>query len=256
MIPKVIHYCWFGRNPLPEDAKRCMASWRKYLPGYEIIEWNEDNFNVNAIPYTAQAYAAKKYAFVSDYARFKILYGNGGIYFDTDVELIKSLDGIIAAGSFMGIEKSLATTKGEGYIGVNAGLGLGAEKGLPIYKAFLDFYNNRNFIGETGTVVTIVTQLLMLQGLKNENEMQYVAGVKIYPAEYFCPMDSTTGIIKITPATVSIHHYTCSWIDHKSVKFRLYQFKKLLIKFFGEKSIMNIVAFLNFLKSKNLSLNK
>ena len=89
MIPKVIHYCWFGGNPLPESAQKCIASWRKFLPDYEIKEWNESNFDVNAIPYTAQAYAAKKYAFVSDYARFSILYDNGGLYFDTDVEVIR-----------------------------------------------------------------------------------------------------------------------------------------------------------------------
>lgn len=242
MIPKKIHYCWFGRNPLPEDALKCIASWRKYLPDYEIIEWNEDNFDVNAIPYTAQAYSAKKYAFVSDYARFKILYENGGLYFDTDVEVIRSLDHIIDNGAFMGIEKSLATTKGTGCIGVNAGLGLGAESGLPIYKRILDFYENRSFENETSTVVTNVTQLLMLEGLKNENEMQYVAGIRIYPAEYFCPMDSTTGIIDITSSTVSIHHYSCSWIDHKSINYRLYALKKRLIKIFGAKLIMKIAA--------------
>ena len=104
MIPKIIHYCWFGRNPLPELAQKCIASWKKYLPDYEIKEWNEDNFDVNIIPYTAEAYAAKKYAFVSDYARFWILYKYGGIYFDTDVEVIRPIDDIIAKGNFMGCE--------------------------------------------------------------------------------------------------------------------------------------------------------
>lgn len=244
MIPRKIHYCWFGRNPLPEDAKKCIKSWKKYLPNYEIIEWNEDNFDVNSIPYTRQAYEAKKYAFVSDYARFKILYVHGGIYFDTDVELIKSPDDIIARGPFMGIEKSLATSQGEGMIGVNAGLGLGAEAGMPIFKSILDFYNGRQFIGETGTVVTIVTQIFMLHGLRNENDMQLVEGVRIYPDEYFCPMDSTTGLLTITPSTVSIHHYSCSWIDHNSLGFRLYQLKKKLIKIFGVKLIMKISSLL------------
>ena len=104
MIPKVIHYCWFGGNPLPASAKKCIASWRKYLPDYEIKEWNESNFDVNIIPYTAEAYKAKKYAFVSDYARFWILYKYGGLYFDTDVEVIKNMDDIIAKGAFMGCE--------------------------------------------------------------------------------------------------------------------------------------------------------
>ena len=104
MIPKVIHYCWFGRNPLPKDAIICINSWKKNLPDFEIKEWNEDNFDVNMIPYTAEAYAAKKYAFVSDFARFWILYKHGGLYFDTDVEVIKPLDDIIARGNFMAYE--------------------------------------------------------------------------------------------------------------------------------------------------------
>ena len=117
MIPKKIHYCWFGRNPLPESALKCIESWRKYLPDYEIIEWNEDNFDVNSIPYTQQAYAARKYAFVSDYARFKILYEHGGLYFDTDVEVIKPMDDIVADGPFMGFE---IDSDGKSYCGATA----------------------------------------------------------------------------------------------------------------------------------------
>ena len=105
MIPKVIHYCWFGRNSLPPLAVKCLESWKRFFPDYEIKEWNEDNFDVNIISYTAEAYRVKKYAFVSDYARFWILYHYGGLYFDTDVEVIKSMDDIIAKGSFMGCEK-------------------------------------------------------------------------------------------------------------------------------------------------------
>ena len=125
MIPKIIHYCWFGRNPLPELARKCIASWRKYLPDYEIKEWNEDNFDVNIIPYTAEAYAQKKYAFVSDYARFWILYRYGGIYFDTDVEVIRPLDDIIARGCFMGFETDPAPKQNGVDACVNPGLGLG-----------------------------------------------------------------------------------------------------------------------------------
>ena len=113
MIPKIIHYCWFGRNPLPELALKCIASWKKYMPDYEIKEWNEDNFDVNIIPYTAEAYAQKKYAFVSDYARFWILYRYGGIYFDTDVEVIRPIDDIIARGNFMGFETDPNPKKGD-----------------------------------------------------------------------------------------------------------------------------------------------
>ena len=139
MIPKTIHYCWFGRNPLPELAKKCIASWRRCLPDYEIKEWNEDIFDVNIIPYTQQAYEAKKYAFVSDYARFWILYHYGGLYFDTDVEVIKPFDDIVERGPFMGFE--LDSINGATTIGVAPGLGLGVTPGLDLYKMLLEKYS-------------------------------------------------------------------------------------------------------------------
>lgn len=153
MIPKVIHYCWFGRNPLPKDAIICINSWKKNLPDFEIKEWNEDNFDVNMIPYTAEAYAAKKYAFVSDFARFWILYKHGGLYFDTDVEVIKPLDDIIARGNFMayecpspeagGMEKSIAP-----------GLGLGVNPGLGLLKDLIDTYSNMHYMVDGKLVST------------------------------------------------------------------------------------------------------
>ena len=128
MIPKVIHYCWFGHNPLPNMAVRCIESWRKYLPDYEIKEWNEDNFDVNMVPYTQEAYAEKKYAFVSDYARFWIIYNFGGLYFDTDVEIIKPLDEVVGKGPFMGCEQDYMPTENGTIVrgtgaAVNPGLG-------------------------------------------------------------------------------------------------------------------------------------
>ena len=175
MIPKKIHYCWFGRNPLPESAQKCIASWRKYLPDYEIIEWNEDNFDVNSIPYTAQAYEAKKYSFVSDYARFKILYEHGGLYFDTDVEVIKSMDDIVAEGSFMGFE---INPDGKDYCGaVNPGLGLGAMVEMDIYSDILQAYKDYKFLNDDGslnmkTVVMYVTEILQTKGLSSVKGIQ------------------------------------------------------------------------------------
>lgn len=206
MIPKIIHYCWFGRNPLPEMAKKCISSWKKYLPDYEIKEWNEDNFDVNIIPYTAEAYRAKKYAFVSDYARFWILYKYGGLYFDTDVEVIKSMDEIIARGPFMGCENK--AEKGATTLGVAPGLGL--------YEMLVKSYEGESFINKDGsynqiTIVKRTTQLLCELGLKNTDEIQCVAGVNIYPVDYFCPMNRFNHKIEITPNTVSIHHYDASW---------------------------------------------
>ena len=144
MIPKVIHYCWFGRNPLPDSALKCIESWKKYLPDYDIKEWNEDNFDVNIIPYTAEAYKLKKYAFVSDYARFWILYKYGGLYFDTDVEVIKPMDDIIARGPFMGLEKEDLSVEKRNLI--NSGLGLGMRKGEVVLLDILKSYEKDHFV--------------------------------------------------------------------------------------------------------------
>ena len=218
MIPKIIHYCWFGRNPLPESAVKCINSWKKFFPDYEIKEWNEDNFDVNIIPYTKEAYEAKKYAFVSDYARMWILYHHGGLYFDTDVEVIKSMDDIVARGAFMGVE--VEVTKNTN-LGVNPGLGLGVETGSKIYKAILDYYAPLHFVLEGGalnqiTIVTHTTNVLEENGLKQTNELQQVAGVWIYPRDYFNPFDNNTGKLVITENTRSIHWYTKTWLKKRN----------------------------------------
>ena len=215
MIPKVIHYCWFGRNPLPPLAIKCLESWKKYLPDYTIKEWNEDNFDVNIIPYTKEAYAAKKYAFVSDYARFWILYKYGGLYFDTDVEVIRPMDDIIARGPFMGCENEVKDN-GAMALAVAPGLGLGVNPGLGLYKEMLDLYETLHFIKDGGglnttTVVEYTSKLLYKHGLEDKSEIQCVGGVYIYPKEYFCPMDFYTKKLVITHRTVAIHHYSASW---------------------------------------------
>lgn len=232
MIPKVIHYCWFGRNPLPDYAKRYIASWRKYLPDYEIKEWNEDNFDVNIIPYTSEAYKAKKYAFVSDYARFWILYHYGGIYFDTDVEVIRNMDDIILKGPFMGIENVAREDKIET---VNAGLGLGAEKGMDFYKRILDNYAGYHFIMPDGalnlrTVVQYVTVEFVKLGLKRSNEIQKCAGIYIYPKDFFNPKGGD--VMNITDNTRTIHQFSSSWVsgrngvvDVTSFSFRINRMK-------------------------------
>lgn len=229
MIPKVIHYCWFGRNPLPESALKCIESWKKYLPDYEIKEWNEDNFDVNIIPYTAEAYKLKKYAFVSDYARFWILYKYGGLYFDTDVEVIKPMDDIIARGPFMGCENNAqpgATPKNIGLnsglgLGVNPGLGLGVHPGLELYGEILDLYKTLHFLNPNGTynkktVVNYTTETLCNHGLINSNKIQECLGVYIYPKEYFCPKDFTTNKLKLTDKSVCIHHFEGSWLSEEA----------------------------------------
>ena len=233
MIPKIIHYCWFGRNPLPESAQKCIASWRKFLPDYEIKEWNEDNFDVNIIPYTKEAYEAKKYAFVSDYARFWILYRYGGLYFDTDVEVIKPMEDIIERGPFMGVE----LIGSDGMPQVNPGLGLGVECGNSLYHKVLNYYSNQRFLKEDGslnqtTVVTRVTGVLIGEGLHASNGMLQVSNIWIYPADYFNPLDSLTGKLKITKNTHSIHWYMDSWSDSSTLRK---WFSKMSHRLFGLK---------------------
>lgn len=212
MIPKVIHYCWFGRNPLPKSALKCIDSWRKFFPDYEIKEWNEDNFDVNIIKYTQDAYNAKKYAFVSDYARIWILYNYGGVYFDTDVEVISPMTDIIEKGPFMGFEINNST---ENKIAVNPGLGIGSPSRLELYKDILDVYSNLNFwIGSKinlYAIVRITTDILTINGLKNVDGAQTVNGITIYPSEFFNPIDSLTGRLNKTANTRTIHWYDNSW---------------------------------------------
>lgn len=215
MIPKVIHYCWFGKKPLPELALKCIASWKRFLPDYEIKEWNEENFDVNQIPYTAEAYKCKKYAFVSDYARFKIMYEYGGIYFDTDVEVIKSLDDIIARGSFFGMEM---TQEEQTINACNPGLGFACAPGLGLCKEMIDQYEHENFILSNGllnleTVVTRFSNILQKHGFKYNNDITEFENIFFYPPEFFCPINYHTGEKNITQNTYTIHHYAASWVN-------------------------------------------
>lgn len=236
MIPKTIHYCWFGRNPLPASALRCIESWRKFLPGYEIKEWNEDNYDVRAVPYTSEAYDAGKYAFVSDYARFRILYENGGVYFDTDVELIKPIDDILARGAFMGFETDCGEEPGM----VNPGLGIAAEKGNEIYGAVLDHYKGLHFRKadgsfDTTTVVFHTSEVLRRYGMRNIPGIQKAGSITLYPAEYFNPFDWKTGLPHPTANSRSIHWYTKTWM---SPGRRVYQkFKYYSNRILGKKTI-------------------
>lgn len=241
MIPKIIHYCWFGHRPLPQLAQKCILSWKKFLPDYEIKEWNETNFDVNIIPYTTEAYKAKKYAFVSDYARFWILYKFGGLYFDTDVEVIKPIDDLIKKGPFMGCENGPANR-----VGVAPGLGLGVNPGLGLYKEILDLYSTLPFptyntAGEMLTVVHHTTNVLIKHGLKNINDIQQCAGVWIYPNSYFCPKDYITGELKIEKTTVCIHHYSASW-QHKSKLYIIVE------KIFGDRVVKLLIKIRKKLK--------
>ena len=231
MIPRIIHYCWFGRNPLPASAQKCIASWRKFLPDYVIKEWNEDNFDVNIIPYTRQAYEAKKYAFVSDYARFWILYHYGGLYFDTDVEVIKPFDDIVERGAFMGLE--IDGTKKDTKIAIAPGLGLGAEADMDIYKEILDGFAKLDFYDANGkrnhfSMIPMVTEMFLKRGLKANGQIQRLDRITIYPQCFFNPYNSLNGRLQLTSETHSIHWYSASWMDSRTLW--LFKVKRLVRK--------------------------
>lgn len=211
-IPKVIHYCWFGGNPLPRSAKKCIKSWKKYCPDYKIIRWDESNFDIRENRYAAEAYQCKKWAFVSDYARLKIICDRGGIYLDTDVELLRPLDDLLENQGFLGFQDDDAT--------VATGLGLGAEAGQPMIRAMLDDYRDIPFLKEDGTMDMTScphrnTQSLIPFGLRPDGTRQEVCGLQIFPRDYFCPISLRTGELQKTDNTYSIHHFDASWVEDK-----------------------------------------
>lgn len=220
MIPKVIHYCWFGGKPLPKLAKKCIKSWKKYCPDYEIIRWDESNYDVSAAPlYVRQAYEAKKWAFVTDYVRLQIVYEHGGIYLDTDVELIKSLDTFLAQRAFFGFENSGFDDS----VYVATGLGFGAEKGTEILFEMMEDYNASPLILEDGTIDNTScpvrnTKVLVRYGFLQNGQHQERDGIAIYPHEVFCPICFHNGKRNITPETFSIHWYTASWFPKEEKK--------------------------------------
>lgn len=209
-IPRVIHYCWFGRGQKPELALRCIDSWHKYLPDCEIREWNEDNFDVNSTNYTREAYADGRYTFVSDYARYVIMEREGGIYFDTDVELIRPIDDLLAAGPFMGCEADAPAIR------VNSGLAMALLPQDPVCKVLKDifiksFFNPDN-PDSNRIAVDATTRLFKARGLSNgKRGAQTVDGITLYPTEFFNPLDPATGRMRKTDATRSIHWYSTTW---------------------------------------------
>ena len=238
-IPKVIHYCWFGGKPLPPLAEKCIASWKEHCPDYEIRRWDESNFDFSSCDYSKEAYEAGKWAFVSDYARFRILYDNGGVYFDTDVELLKPLDPILEKGAFMGVESAPGDFAGGNTdLIVAPGLGIAVEKHNPFYGEILDYYQKIHFVLDDGSLNTMtvgshVTELLKKNGLRDEDQLQTICNINIYPRRYFNPVNLNSGRIELTPDTVSIHHYAATWVSGK-IKIRDKAFR-LIYRVFGEK---------------------
>ena len=208
MIPKKIHYCWFGRGEKPKLAQKCIASWRKYMPDYEIIEWNEDNFDVNRNAYTQICYEQKKYAFLTDYLRLVIVEEQGGIYFDTDVEALRSFDDLLEYSAFFGFENNQFVNTGEGF---------GAEAHNPVVQQMLMEYEP--LLDGTHGVIgcpQLNTDALLKFDLQLNGEKQALTDAVVFPEEFFNPRNSVTGELKKTANTYSIHWYSMSWVDPKA----------------------------------------
>ena len=206
-IPKVIYYCWFGKGKMPNLAEKCIKSWKKYCPWYKIVCINEENFDITQNKYAKEAYDAGKWAFVSDYARLKVLYENGGIYLDTDVELIKPIDKLIEQGGYMGFDDNGV---------ISTGLGFACEKGNKLVASLLSDYDDISFILPDGSYdITPCpdrnTKTLISLGMDINNKNQVFMGIKMLPEDYLCPMKYYTGRKKITKNTYSIHHFCASW---------------------------------------------
>lgn len=208
-IPKVIHYCWFGRGKLPKLAEMCIESWKKFCPDYEIVCHNEDNFDIYQNRYAKEAYEAGKWAFVSDYVRLKVLYDEGGIYLDTDVELIRPIDELIAGGGYMGFDDNGL---------VSTGLGFACEKGSKLIGALLADYDDISFVLSDGNYDMMPcpdrnTKIMIELGFDVKNKMQNFMGMQILPEDYLCPIKYYTGKKRITKNTYSIHHFSATWIS-------------------------------------------
>ncbi len=213
-IPKIIHYCWFGRKPMPERNRMCIESWRQYCPDYQIIEWNEDNYDLGKNPYMRQAYEAGKYGYVPDYARIDLLYEHGGIYMDTDVELVRNLDDLLCLRAYTSFEE---------YPTINFGGGSGSEKGFALLKEILDFRESIEFIRPDGSLNKTTCGYyesipLKKAGLRLDGTLQNVRGMTVFPSEYFHPKSSVTGRIRRTEHTYSIHQFNWSWVEGKQLE--------------------------------------
>lgn len=212
MIPKVIHYCWFGRGQMPKLALKCIESWKKYCPDYEIKEWNEDNFDLDLYPYVREAYDARKFAFVTDVVRLYALYHEGGIYMDTDVEVIKPLDSLLAYDAVSGFESPTQ---------IQTGL-MASRDGHPLFKELLDEYNGIHFVRPDGTL-DITTNVIRISntcreyGLRLDNTLQTVRGFTLLPKDYLCPIEHEGHKLHLTENTLCIHHFAGSWVTGKAL---------------------------------------
>lgn len=232
MIPKIIHYCWFGGNPLPEQVKKMISTWKKNCPDYEIKEWNENNFDLDLCIYAKEAYTAKKWAFITDYVRLKVIYDYGGIYMDTDVEVCKNLDDLLKWDAFSGFESDKDIPTGT----------MGSVAGNEWIEYLLSYYDGRHFIKKDGSldlttnVETITNMTCEKYHITLDNKFQIFGhNMCLYPFVYLCAKRHSDGTIHATENTYTIHHFAGSWVPTKQ-KIR-HKIKLMLLSIMDEEKI-------------------
>lgn len=228
MIPKIIHYCWFGRGPMPELALKCIDSWHKFMPNYDYKLWNEDNFDIHSIPYTQEAYEAKKYAFVTDYVRLYALYTEGGIYMDTDVEVLKPYDDLLDLRAFTGYE-------GSKYMPPVTGT-MASTAGGEWVKEQLDAYDDIHFLRDDGTLdlttnTVRISEIMRKGGFIQDGKEHTYKDLHVFPTDFFCPRQ-TTGEYLITENTYCDHHFMGTWDDKE---------KKSISKWIGQRNLTRLI---------------
>lgn len=222
MIPKIIHYCWFGGKDKPEKIKKCIATWKTNLSDYEIIEWNEENFDYNVLQYTKDAYVAKKYAFVSDVARVKALYEMGGIYLDTDVIVYQNFDAILNNSCVLGFEMG-------NYVATSF---MACEPRHNLMKEFYELYLDLSFYDVNGNIISgtnveKLTKLLEEKGLVRNNKLQKIEDIVIYSTDYFSPYNYAWEYSNKNDKTICEHMFYVSWMSY------IQQIKKLVKRLIG-----------------------
>lgn len=230
MIPKIVHYCWFGNKKKPLKVKKNIDNWKKNNPDFKLVEWNEKNFDISkSCDFVKDAYSSQKWAFVSDYVRLYAIYNFGGVYLDTDVKLLKPLESVIDefSGGYMGFEDANK---------IASGLGFGAPKNNPIIKRMMDYYLDMEFDKdkpEKQSCPIINSKIINDIGGRLNNKKQYIDEFCLLPTEYLCPFDIYSGQYNVTENTISIHMYDASWMrnDKKLWMYMIFHIKKILPNF-------------------------
>ena len=247
MIPKIIHLCWLSGDEFPPLIKDCIASMYKNLPDYEVKIWTKDNFDINSVVWVKEAFESKKYAFAADFIRFWALYNYGGIYLDSDVEVLKSFNEFLNCESFIGFE----------YLNIPEAAVVGSEKGCESIKDCLDWYNGKSFLSESGEfkndvvplLVKIVLEKKFNMRIVDDGKIQKLSGINLYPFNYFSPKNYFTGKIKVYKNTVCIHRFASAWGPNEKRRWTLVV-HNITICLFGKKLHDRLFRFVKPLPQK------